>query len=418
MESTQKANARSCSKPIFLQALAPRYGHFVEELGIEFWSDPCSAINILTSLALLTNVRKIALPSPEHVYWRLENGSLTATGGSGFPAEFASPEFVETALRRVMQHAETVVLPRDGLMDTIPFVRGAGLTKLEMAVSSGDLPTLLSTIVDCPNLHTLHIAGRRDDNHTFRHAAYLPSLSHPTLRRLEISDASGGEGVYDFVQQLKIFWGLGEAKPPEPPFFRLPRLQQLEVLGWWKATAPLVYAILPAAFPALQSCTWSLDRALLPSERKAFPAEAVTAITHVRAQQVVRAAPLQFTLEWTASSEPEAVATLRTALGEADIPIGVGQGGVVVEFAKPDLEFNYGPPDPPALILTPKLCLTDDSKVADLGEDISASLERIRDLKDQAVVVGDRVQISRIAQALQEGEWLSLAALPKSSDSI
>ena len=167
-----------------------------------------------------------------------------------------------------------------------------------------------------------------------------------------------------------------------------------------------MYAILPAAFPALQSCTWSLDRALLPSERKAFPAEAVTAITHVRAQQVVRAAPLQFTLEWTASSEPEAVATLRTALGEADIPIGVGQGGVVVEFAKPDLEFNYGPPDPPALILTPKLCLTDDSKVADLGEDISASLERIRDLKDQAVVVGDRVQISRIAQALQEGEWL------------
>ena len=204
MESTQKANARSCSKPIFLQALAPRYGHFVEELGIEFWSDPCSAINILTSLALLTSVRKIALPSPEHVYWRLENGSLTATGGSGFPAEFASPEFVETALRRVMQHAETVVLPRDGLMDTIPFVRGAGLTKLEMAVSSGDLPTLLSTIVDCPNLHTLHIAGRRDDNHTFRHAAYLPSLSHPTLRRLEISDTSGGEGVYDFVQRIAL----------------------------------------------------------------------------------------------------------------------------------------------------------------------------------------------------------------------
>lgn len=63
----------------------------------------------------------------------------------------------------------------------------------------------------------------------------------------------------------------------------------------------------------------------------------------------------------------------------------------------------------PDLILTPKLCRTDGSSKVDLlnGEIVSASLDRIRDLKDQAVAVGDdRVQISRIAQALQEGEWL------------
>ena len=78
----------------------------------------------------------------------------------------------------------------------------------------------------------------------------------------------------------------------------------------------------------------------------------------------------------------------------------------MVGIEKPDLVINYGPPDPPALILTPKLCRTDDSKVDKLGNDISASLDRIRDLKDQAVAVGDRVQISRIAEALQEGEWL------------
>lgn len=321
MESTQKVDARSCSKPIFLYALAPRYGHLVEELDISRWSEPCSAINTLTSLALLSNVREIALPSPAHVCERL----ASETRGSGFPVEFASPGFVETALRRVMQHAETVTLPRDGFMDTIPFVRGAGMTKLEMNLVSGDLPVLLSTVVDCPNLRTLHVTGRYDDRHTFKDAVSLPSLSHPTLRRLEISDPSGGKGLYDFVQlfastleELNIYWGIPERKeaaPPEPPRFRLPRLRQLEVRGELKATAPLVHAISPAAFPALQSCTWLLYRVVASSSRKAFPAAAVAAIGHVRTQQADRAAPLKFTLEWTAGTEPEAVSTPNRARG-------------------------------------------------------------------------------------------------------
>jgi hypothetical protein len=412
MESRQKVDARSCSKPIFLYALAPRYGHLVEELDISRWSETCSAINTLTSLALLSNVRNIALPSAAHVCERLAN----ETRGSDFPVEFASPGSVAIALRRVMKHAETVVLPRDGFLNAIPLVRGAGMTKLEMVLSSGDLPILLSTIIDCPNLRTLHITGGYDDRHTFKDAASLPSLSHPTLRRLEIFDQSGGKGLYDFIQlfsstleELNIYWGVArreEVTPPEPPRFRLPRLQHLEVRGALRETAPLVHAISPAAFPALQSCTWLLYRDLLPRTGKAFPAQVVAAIRRVRAQQIPRAAPLKFTVDWAASPEAEEVATLQTALEEAGIPIGVGQGGAVVEFAKPDSEFDYGPPDPPALILTPKLCRTNDSKVADLGEDISASLDRIRDLKDQAVAVGDRVQISRIAEALQEGEWL------------
>lgn len=304
MESTQKVDARSCSKPIFLYALAPRYGHLVEELDIRRFPISFSAINTLTSLALLPTVRKIMLPSVEQVCTRLRLANETQR--NGFPVEFASPGFVESALRRVMQHAKTVVLPRDGLRETIPLVRGAGLTKLEMTLSRRDLPILLANIVDCPNLHTLHIVGRPGNGSAFSDAASLPSLSHPTLRRLEISDLSGVKGMYNFIQrfasgleELNISWGVvapKEAPLPEPPRFHLPRLQQFEVRGTSRETAPLVQAISPATFPTLRSCTWLLHRDWSPSAT--FPAEVVAAIGHVRAQQLL--APRRSSLQSTA----------------------------------------------------------------------------------------------------------------------
>lgn len=191
---------RTCSDPIFLCAIAPEYGHLVEELEIDLWPESCSTLNILFSLAYLSNVRTVPLPSEARMRQQL------ATQGpvSGLPTESASPAFVSGALRRVVQHASVVTLPpMKDLADTISCIRGAALSILKVVLAVGDLPAVLETIQTCPNLHTLAIGTYGDNNRVFENVASLPYPRHPTLRRLDVSAPSGGpRGLYDFIHHF------------------------------------------------------------------------------------------------------------------------------------------------------------------------------------------------------------------------
>ena len=404
---TQKLTASQCSKPIFLFALAPRFGHLVEELNLTtYWPTSFSIINTLTSLAHLPNVWKVALPSLGFVRGRL----ASQADRTDFPVEFTSPEFVAAALQRIIQRVEVIVLPfiKD-LSDTILILRGQRLTRLEVTPTSEDLPTLLSTILDCPNLCTLKITTSH--KRIFSDATTLPYLSHPTLRRLEISDRYGGKGFYDFVyrfrtlEELEVSWANDTREIPELPdpcSFQLPRLRQLEVRGTLRVTTPLVQNVSPSIFPALKTCTWVLNNSFWFVGRKDYAA-AADAIGSVRDQHVDRAEPLELAIDLALGGDP---AMYHPALKNLGIEVGLAQSGIVVSFERPRSAIEPRPSDPPSLILKPKLCRTDYSAVDHLGDDISDSLDRIRDLKDQAVAVEDRFQISRIAQALQEAEWL------------
>lgn len=175
---------RQCSKPIFPFAIAPNYGHLVEELDIEFRFEACSSpLNILLSLAYLSNVRKVALPSIARMYRQL----VIQAPVSDFPTESASPAFIASTLRRVAQHAEVVTLSSDDLGGTIPCIRGASLNTLKLGLAKEDLPAVLESIHTCPNLRTLEIETFGDEDHVFMDAASLPYPPHPTLRRLDIS---------------------------------------------------------------------------------------------------------------------------------------------------------------------------------------------------------------------------------------
>ncbi|TKA54114.1 hypothetical protein B0A53_03491 [Rhodotorula sp. CCFEE 5036] len=405
----RKLTASQCSKPIFLFALAPRFGHLVEELNLTtYWPTSFSIINTLTSLAHLPNVWKVALPSLGFVRGRL----ASQADRTDFPVEFTSPEFVAAALQRIIQRVEVIVLPfiKD-LSDTILILRGQRLTRLEVTPTSEDLPTLLSTILDCPNLCTLKITTSH--KRIFSDATTLPYLSHPTLRRLEISDRYGGKGFYDFVyrfrtlEELEVSWANDTREIPELPdpcSFQLPRLRQLEVRGTLRVTTPLVQNVSPSIFPALKTCTWVLNNSFWFVGRKDYAA-AADAIGSVRDQHVDRAEPLELAIDLALGGDP---AMYHPALKNLGIEVGLAQSGIVVSFERPRSAIEPRPSDPPSLILKPKLCRTDYSAVDHLGDDISDSLDRIRDLKDQAVAVEDRFQISRIAQALQEAEWLYL----------
>ena len=325
-------------------------------------------------------MRTVTLPSTTRVCEQLVKQAHV----SNFPTESASPAFVVSALRRVTQHAEVVALP-------------------------------LHDVADCPNLRTLKITTFGTRNHVFKNAASLPYPPHPTLRRLEILDQSGGAGLNDFIhrffpnlEELKISLHCRDAHKtaslPDLGRFNLPQLQQLEIRGSSIFSVPLVRHILPATFPALQTCTWFLPYHFHPDLQAAFVAEVVDTLRHLRDQQADRAVPLKFKIDFAVAHDREKLQPMLEALGITKIGVERG-GGVVVGF-EPASPIDNGFPDPPDQILIPELCYTDEDKVEDLGNIISASLDRIRDLKDAAVAVGDRFQISRIAQALQEREWL------------
>ena len=257
-----------------------------------------------------------------------------------------------------------------------------------------------------------HTFGSKDP--VFGNAASLPYQPNPTLRRLEISDQSAGGELHDFVcrffpnlEELEIYIRSNTLKITGPPDLRhsaLPRLRQLKVSGDWTLSAPLVRHILPATFPALRTCTWVLPYHFQPDLQAAFVAEVVDTIRYLRDQQADRAVPLKFKIDFAVAHDREKLQPMLDAL---DIPkIGVERGGGVVVGFEPASPTDNGFSDPPDQVLTPELCRVDKDKVEDLGKIITASLDRIRDLKDAAVAVGDRFQISRIAQALQEGEWL------------
>ena len=363
--------ARQCCKPIFLFAIAPRYGHLVQDLDLEYWPISCSISNILASLAYLSRV-----------------GTL---------------------------RAETVSLSRDDLRNTLSIVRSTSLRTLNVTPTREDLPALFSAILVCPNLRTLNITTPPSKRSMFKNSRSLPDLFHPSLRRLDISDLSGGKGLYDFIghfasslEELEIYLSTdsrGNAVPPDPGRINLPRLQRLKVTGNLATTAPLVRHISPLTFPVLQTCTWELNRPFGEETRLPFAAQTADTIGHLREHQVGRAEPLRLALDLPFGADQATLAVSLEALG---IGIGVeqgGGGGLVVGFAPPEPN-EYDPSELPDLILTPKLFRTDDSKVSELGKVVRGSLDRIRNLADQAIAVGDRFQISRIAHALQEGEWL------------
>lgn len=407
-EGTQQVTAYQCSKPIFLFAIAPRYGHLVQDLDLEFWPFDCSISNILASLAYLSRVRKVALPAIAAVSDLLVG---TASGGN-FPVEFASPAYIAGALQRVTLHAETVSLNRDDLRNTLSIVRGTNLRTLNVTPTREDLPALFSAILACPNLRTLNITTPPSERSMFKNSRSLPNLFHPTLRRLDISDLSGGKGLYDFIghfasslEELEVYLYTEprvNAVPPDPGRINLPRLQRLKITGGLATTAPLVQHISPHTFPALQTCTWGISRLIGQEVQSAFAAQVADIIGHQRDQQAGRAVPLRLTIN--VPFDQVAVGSSLEALG---IGIGIEQGGsgLGVGFAHPE-PIDLGPIDLPDLILTPKLCRADDSEVSELGKVVRGSLDRIRNLADQAIAVGDRFQISRIAHALQEGEWL------------
>jgi hypothetical protein len=399
-----------CSQPIFRLAIAPRYGYLVKDLNIGTWPSGCSASNILSSLAYLSHVRTLTLPALKHVCEQL----VKEAGGGDFPVEFASPVYVASALRRVTLHAETVTLYAHDVGNTLSVVRGSGLTRLDVMPESGDLPAVLSAIVDCPSLRTLSIMTLGASG-VFGTAASLPDLSHPTLRRLEVDNVPESQGLYDFIQhfapsieELKVELSRIPSESPvlqDPSRLNLPRLRQLEVSGCLALTAPLIRHISPQSLPALQICTWDISESIARETSSAFVARVADIIRHLRNQQVGRAVPLRLKIRVKDGEDRAALSASFDALG---IAIGVEQGGgsgLVVGF-KPLPPLKSDPGDLPDLILTPKLCRTDDSKVDDLGKIVRGSLDRIRNLADQAVAVGDRFQISRIAHALHEGEWL------------
>jgi hypothetical protein len=407
-EGTQQVTAYQCSKPIFLFAIAPRYGHLVQDLDLEFWPFDCSISNILASLAYLSRVRKVALPAIAAVSDLLVG---TASGGN-FPVEFASPAYIAGALQRVTLHADTVSLNRDDLRNTLSIVRGTNLRTLNVTPTREDLPALFSAILACPNLRTLNITTPPSERSMFKNSRSLPNLFHPTLRRLDISDLSGGKGLYDFIghfasslEELEVYLYTEprvNAVPPDPGRINLPRLQRLKITGGLATTAPLVQHISPHTFPALQTCTWGISRLIGQEVQSAFAAQVADIIGHQRDQQAGRAVPLRLTI-----NVPFDQAVVGSSLEALGIGIGIEQGGsgLGVGFAHPE-PIDLGPIDLPDLILTPKLCRADDSEVSELGKVVRGSLDRIRNLADQAIAVGDRFQISRIAHALQEGEWL------------
>lgn len=206
------------------------------------------------------------------------------------------------------------------------------------------------------------------------------------------------------LEELEIYLGNARVIPPDPGRINLPRLRRVKITGNLATTAPLARHISPLTVPALQTCTWELHRLMVHEKRLPFAAQTADIIGHLRDQQVGRAAPLGLTVDLSCDDDRAALVSSLEAVG---IGIGSEQGGssLVVGFAPPP-PTDYDPSDLPDLILTPKLCRTDDSKVGELGKVVRGALDRIRNLADQAVAVGDRFQISRIAHALQEGEWL------------
>lgn len=144
-------------------------------------------------------------------------------------------------------------------------------------------------------------------------------------------------------------------------------------------------------------------------------AQVIDSIGHLRDQQVGRAVPVKAAIDFNVEYNRTVLQPGLEALGITEIGVKQGAGGgsgggIVVGLAAQSPMTITRPVDPPGLILTPRLYRNEESpnkdKVEDLGNIISGSLDRIRNLKDAAVAVGDRFQISRIAEALQEGEWL------------
>mgnify|MGYP002718616740 FL=1 len=338
---------------------------------------------------------------------------------SELPIAFLSPQYVADALRRVSRFANAATFLAGGLLESHMFCSGSSLTTLELDLSGEEDLRCVHRLVDgCYLLRTLKITTGADDNNTFRNARGLMHLEHSTLRRLEICDQSGGEGLYDFVEslttkleELKISWGVDnpeEDQPSDPGYrgFRLPRLRKLDILGELEMSAPLVRHISPSSFPALQDCTWRLYQTDYLEWRHTFSAPVAAAISQMRDQNLhKRAGPLNFTIRLDG---PYYTEILQPALEEVGVHPDTKRGGVVIG---PDSgpPFSFHPVNPSPVILVPQMYRKDnddDSTVEEIGDAISVSLDRIRDLKDQAVAVGDRVQASRIAQALQEGEWL------------
>ncbi|GAA5991906.1 hypothetical protein JCM10908_002265 [Rhodotorula pacifica] len=400
--------ARKCADPFFLTDIGPRYGHLVTYLNISFWSANTSMANLLASLAHMPNARNVELPSVAEL--------LEAAVADKSAARFATSEAVEAALRRVIQRAEVVHLPYDAGGATISLCCGMNMTKLEMMTTGADLPLVCAALPECRSLRTLRLMSHMDDPHPFRNAASLPAVHLPMLRYLDLHSFTGSAGLHQFIQlfsssleELRLTLnGSNKAGdyPPDPSCLNLPRLERMTLTGSPDFNAPLVRHLSHTAFPALRTCTWVLEVYALRSGSWSdfYPKHVLNTVLDLHKGQGGRSTPLDFLVSVGHSIDP---VHLCAELERHGVAVEAQQGGVVIRL-KPVPSGQDPYPEPAAVFLKPKDLRSGDTNLDNVGAHIEAALERIRSLKEQALVVGDRVQMSRIAEALQATEWLWL----------
>ncbi|GAA5991908.1 hypothetical protein JCM10908_002266 [Rhodotorula pacifica] len=398
--------AYKCARPSFGFAIGPKYGRFVETFNFNLRSDDDSAMNVIGALALMPNIRSIDLSFVDHLFERLRE-QMADQQSSAVVGQL----YAQEAIQRVAEHAHTVSI-RNQITVGLQYCVGTAITTLNVRLGSGDLAPLCAALDRLPNLRTLKIASDSSDN-IYEQAAQITPFVSPAVRQLDIHwFPRDSAGVFSF---LRFFSSTAEhlrltpqsmrrsdQTLPIPADFTMPHVQVLDLDGRQPAFgASITRQITPITWPSLREVRWRL-----PSRfDSAGPAEIALLTEALRVtceQQTARTGSFRYVVS---AAKGYDAGLLQDSFIKEGVYEAARKGGVDLQIEGSD-STALQKLVPPKIILQPLVARDGDGDPDALADDVVASLERIRALTEQARAVGDRVQLARLGQALQGGEWL------------
>ncbi|GAA5991910.1 hypothetical protein JCM10908_002267 [Rhodotorula pacifica] len=386
------------ARPEFKYLIAPKYGHHFKRLDFQFLSGP-SMFDLLEALSRLPGPFDVMIAPPlEDVIELIENELEES------PLEpLVSKLYITNTIRRIVQLAAHVKICSDGYMYTLPLCGGSCITRLDLDVGpSGSLATLFSAVEACTALSHLSMtilgSVRIMDIGLGRSPVYRTrSLKHLDIR-VVTSPASLHQVLSFFspsLQDLMIalpYW-YGPATADFATELHFPQLRSLTIEGSACVSRVFLQTATRQLLPVLEELFW--DARIGPdlaaeddSALVAIAAATIAALTRGSpSMRFPRLAQVRLGLEQAAPAFPSST----RCRFDWQLPHKRPRSLSLVHktFTRPNKEIRNG-----------TLALDE------AGAAIEDSLDAVRRMTRQAVVTGDRTQVARIAEAMQNCEWL------------
>ncbi|GAA5991912.1 hypothetical protein JCM10908_002268 [Rhodotorula pacifica] len=341
---------------------------------------------------------------------------------------YADRDYAENTFRRVLHLAQEVTLESHAYTSTLPLCGGPHLKRLTVDLhSSGMLPTLLATLADCPvltnltvySLDTLSSSGRGLSE------VELGNRNRCTVKNLMLTLGPDDPAIGDLTAflslsletlKISILYSENAGSRPYVNTAVFPQLRSLSIEGHGSHGLPYTPMLEYDMFPMLEAFSmkgWVTDASV---EDDARLCDDIRRNLGKLATFDDRTFDLCLGMRSAAYHSSESVALeARAARFNAEFE------RMATDFP-PNVRFRIDssrPRDPSAVpsvpedlyfapnrMLRKKFSSSFKLSLGKARKTVHSTLDNVRRMADQAEINGDRVQMARIAQALQACEWL------------